>query len=571
MNLIIPRIDSHWNEMTSFSVILARDSKSGGIGYQGKLPWSIPEDLAEFKRITTTNSEGKMNTLIMGRLTWESIGRPLPKRKSIVVSTTLKSDDVKGAEVVSSFADALTLAQTYGGYIFVIGGAQLYEEAWFHSGLESIYLTEVTPNDATYDTIFDTPVPAGYQCVSSLEIESPDVTIDLPSVSSKEIASAIPTYRAVFNHYQLRAKTSEQQYLNLLDSVLTTGEVRPDRTGVGTISKFGAQMEFDLQQGFPLLTTKRVPLRVIFEELMWFLRGQTNVKQLHEKKVHIWDGNSSPAYMKSIGLEKYPEGELGPVYGAQWRNFGGDHDPTVNRHIGGPIPGPKVFTREYPNYVKILMVGLVSLLLMTWHETFKSFFGSQLEYAMTITAISLASFWCFPQLRQRICDLLPHDRLKQGVDQIEDVIQQLRTNPTSRRIIVSAWNPLVLKQVALPSCHCFVQFYVREAKYLDAQVYIRSNDLFLGAPFNISSYGLMVHLIASMVKLTPGRLVYTIGDAHIYRNHIDQVKLQLSRATRTLPRLKVVRVPEKIEDFEFDMIVLEDYHPHPGIKAEMAV
>jgi len=291
--------------------------------------------------------------------------------------------------------------------------------------------------------------------------------------------------------------TSEEEYLRLLRRVLSEGEERNDRTGVGTISVFGAHLVFDLTKGFPLITTKEVPFRHVAVELEWMLRGITTVKYLQEKKVHIWDADSKRAHLREL---KYPEGELGPVYGFQWRNFGGKHDPSQPRHISSGLP-----------------------------------------------------------------------EASRGKDQIQEALRLIRHDPTSRRNYVSAWAPGELNKMALPPCHLSFQFYVRQGKFLDCKADLRSNDLFIGAPFNISSYALLTCLFSAMTNLTPGRLVYSVGDAHVYKNHLEQVNLLLSRPTRALPSLSFKKVPEKPEDFLYEMVVLEGYNPHPKIKAKMAV
>jgi dihydrofolate reductase/thymidylate synthase len=459
-----------------FSCILARDIYNGGIGYQNKLPWIIKEDLEYFKYITTTGGE-KENIVIMGKNTFLSLGeKPLKNRINIVVSSTLK--DREGVFIVPSLNSALRLSKNFSGirYVFVIGGVKLLEQAFYHQLLESIYITAVKPvNIIKYDTFFNLDIPTNFELVKIHKMETRDFSL-------------------VFEKYNHITMTQEKQYLELLHHVLTKGDEKNDRTGVGTLSYFSPQIYFDLSETFPLLTTKRVPLRIVFEELMWFLRGQTNNKILQDKGVHIWDGNSSKEYMKRVGLSHYPEGELGPIYGAQWRNFGGDHDTDKTNHIE-----------------------------------------------------------------------------EGGIDQIKDVIHQLRTNPDSRRMIVCAWNPKALQQMALPPCHILFQFYVQSKKYLDCKLTIRSNDLFLGAPFNIASYSLLVYMIAAMTGYTPGKLVYSIGDAHIYKNHIEQVKEQISRPLRSFPKVFIKRIPENIEEFEFSDFEVINYDPHPTIKAEMAV
>lgn len=263
-----------------------------------------------------------------------------------------------------------------------------------------------------------------------------------------------------------------RQYLDLLQHVLDHGARKEDRTGTGTLSVFGAQMRFDLAQGFPLVTTKKVHLKSIIYELLWFLRGETNVRWLQEKGVSIWNEWARA------------DGELGPIYGYQWRNW-----PTPDgRHI----------------------------------------------------------------------------------DQISQVVQQLKTNPDSRRIIVSAWNVGQVEEMALPPCHAFFQFYVAEGK-LSCQLYQRSADLFLGVPFNIASYSLLVLMLAQVCNLEPGEFVWTGGDCHIYSNHMEQVQTQLARTPRAWPVMKINPDKKDIFGFEYDDFVLEAYDPYPGIKAPVAV
>ena len=291
-----------------------------------------------------------------------------------------------------------------------------------------------------------------------------------------------------------------KQYLELCEKVLNEGFYKSDRTGTGTVSLFGAQMRFDLNEGFPLLTTKRVHLKSIIHELLWFIKGDTNIKYLVDNDVRIWNEWPYESFKKSNDysgetIEEFVEkiktdvefakkhGDLGPVYGKQWRNFGNG------------------------------------------------------EY---------------------------------GVDQLADVIEQIRTNPSSRRLIVCAWNPLVIDQMALPPCHSLFQFYVSDNK-LSCMLYQRSADLFLGVPFNIASYALLTMMVAKVCNLELGDFVHTLGDAHIYSNHFEQVKKQLAREPRALPKLNILRETNNIEDFVFEDFELVDYNPHKGIKGKVAV
>lgn len=277
----------------------------------------------------------------------------------------------------------------------------------------------------------------------------------------------------------------EDAYLTELYTVMTLGEKRGDRTGVGTYSLFGRHLSFDLAQGFPLLTTKRLPFRHIVHELFWFLSGSTSTEYLKQHGVKIWEKNSSAAFLRSRGLD-YPDGHVGPLYGFQWRNFGGS-------------------------------------------ETMR------------------------------------------GIDQIARVLEILRTDPTSRRMVISAWNPCDLDKMALEPCHVLFQLYVREGKYLDGSLYMRSNDLFLGAPWNIACYSLLISLYARLTGYTPGRLVYTVGDAHVYTNHLEQVGEQIQREPRAFPKLVIRdRGQQTFEDFVPEDITIEDYDPWPAIRAPMA-
>lgn len=263
-----------------------------------------------------------------------------------------------------------------------------------------------------------------------------------------------------------------KQYHELLERILSDGVEKHDRTGTGTLSVFGHQMRFDLAAGFPLLTTKKLALKAIIHELLWFLAGDTNVKYLQDHKVTIWDEWADE------------NGDLGPVYGKQWRS------------------------------------------------------------------------WAAPDGRV--------------IDQISDVVAAIKKNPDSRRLIVSAWNPADIEQMKLPPCHCLFQFYVAGGK-LSCQLYQRSADTFLGVPFNIASYALLTMMIAQVTGLKAGEFVHTLGDAHLYSNHLEQAHLQLSRAPRALPAMVINPAVKDIFAFRYEDFTLQGYDPHPHIKAEVAV
>lgn len=271
------------------------------------------------------------------------------------------------------------------------------------------------------------------------------------------------------NHYNSKGM---KQYLSLMQDILDTGAKKTDRTGTGTLSVFGRQLRFNLQDGFPLVTTKKLHLRSIIYELLWFLNGDTNIKYLNDNGVSIWDEWADE------------KGELGPVYGSQWRSW--------------PAPNGE------------------------------------------------------------------------SIDQITKVLDQIKNKPDSRRHIVSAWNPAEVDKMALPPCHALFQFYVAEGK-LSCQLYQRSADYFLGVPFNIASYALLTHMVAQQCDLAPGEFVWTGGDVHLYTNHLEQAKTQLSRDTFQLPQLKIRRKPNSLFDYQFEDFEIVNYQCHPGIKAPIAV
>lgn len=285
----------------------------------------------------------------------------------------------------------------------------------------------------------------------------------------------------------------EYEYFNLIKNILNKGKFKPDRTGTGTISLFGAQMRFNLRDNtMPLLTTKRVFWRGVVEELLWFIKGSTDSYKLKEKGVHIWDANGSREFLDECGFKEREEGDLGPVYGFQWRHFGAEYVDKRTDYKG------------------------------------------------------------------------------KGIDQLADLIERIKQNPSDRRLILTAWNPKDVQYMALPPCHCLAQFYVNDGE-LSCQLYQRSADVGLGVPFNIASYALLTHMIAHINNLKPGDFVHTLGDAHIYKDHVEALQEQLKRTPSDFPKIKFSRKIDNIDDFHTEDIELIGYNPQSSIVMKMSV
>lgn len=314
----------------------------------------------------------------------------------------------------------------------------------------------------------------------------------------------------------------EQAYLDLAQHIIHHGTKKEDRTGTGTISVFGHQMRFDLSAGFPLLTTKRVPFGLIKSELLWFIKGDTNIRYLLEHNNHIWDEWAFARYIQSSDYQ-----------GPDMTDFG-------HRALNDPA-FQSLYQEEMNRFCRNI---LNDELFASKYGTLGNVYGSQWR------------FW--------------KSSRGETIDQLQDVITMIKNNPDSRRLIVSAWNPEDVPSMALPPCHTLFQFYVAEGK-LSCQLYQRSADVFLGVPFNIASYALLTHLIAHETNLQVGEFIHTFGDAHLYTNHLDQIQIQLEREIRPCPTLWLN--PEKTNIFEFEMedIRVENYNPHPSIKAPIAV
>lgn len=448
----------------------------------------------------------------MGRKTWASIPekfRPLRGRKNVVLS---KSADVRAAEgipedvlVADSLESAVAALRTDESIdnTFVIGGASAFAEV-FSSGsgagsfvCDKIHLTKVF---SAFEC--DVRIPAIDEAVYGLAAFEPRQS---EGEGDAAVQYQFRTYANRRLHPELRrtlrpaplllphGRHEEHQYLDAIRDVIMTGVPRDDRTGVGTISKFGLTMRFSLRDGMlPLLTTKRVFWRGVAEELLWFISGDTSNATLQAKGVHIWDGNASREFLDSRGLHHREVGDLGPVYGFQWRHFGAAYSDMHADYAG------------------------------------------------------------------------------KGVDQLKAVIETIKKNPADRRIILSAWNPAALPDMALPPCHMFAQFFV-EGGELSCQMYQRSGDMGLGIPFNIASYALLTRLIAQVTGLEAGEFIHVIGDAHVYKNHVEPLLLQLEREPKPFPRLRIDPTITDIDAFRFEHFAVEGYECHGPIKMQMAV
>ncbi len=445
-----------------FHIIFACTNKLG-IGYNNKLPWNIPEELKLFKNIT------KDSVLIMGRKTVEHL--PYLKDREICCITRQKDLNTKDYKnKVKVFNDILSALEYYKGKrIFVAGGSEIYKEA-FRLYFDKVYVSIIKEGNATN-------IPNKF-----INFERKDFVI-----------SEMKDYDK-FTHYVLkREDTEESQYLSLLENVYYNGKNKVGRNGL-TRSLFGHTLRFNLQHGYPLLTTKKMFFRGIVEELLFFIRGDTNTKLLEDKKINIWRGNTNRKFLDSLNMKEREEGVMGPMYGYQWRNYNASYNE-----------------------------------------------------------------------KKSSCN-------EKGLDQLKEVIEKIKTDPHSRRILLTDFNPLQAKQGVLYPCHSIIiQFYV-EGEYLDMFCYNRSSDLFHGLPFNIASSSLFLILISKIVKLKPRDFILSLGDSHIYESHFNAVKTQLDRICYKFPKINVKKELNCIEDVEkmvYSDFELENYNYHKTIKAKM--
>jgi len=487
------------------AVIVATTCKSG-IGSDGTLPWQLPGDMAHFKRVTMASGEGKQNAVIMGRKTWESIPakfRPLAGRVNVVLTRAASKDPKvaspypEGVILASSVADAVEKlsARDDVDELFVIGGSAAYQEAVAMPGCTRLYITRIA-KDIPCDVFFPAFDEKLYKVSHVSKTQSHQglpydfVVYERLGQEQQKLSAPSAPLAAAGGAGQLLHE--EYQYLDAIREIIEKGDTMSDRTGVGTISMFGKMMRFDLRKSFPLLTTKRVFWRGVMEELLWFVKGDTNAKNLSDKGIKIWDGNGSREFLDKRGLSHREEMDLGPVYGFQWRHFGAKY---VDMHT---------------------------------------------------------------------------DYTGQGVDQLADCIRKIKEDPTDRRILLTAWNPADLSEMALPPCHMFCQFYVANGE-LSCLMYQRSCDMGLGVPFNIASYALLTLMVAQVCGLKPGEFVHTLGNAHVYSNHVEPLKTQLDRTPRPFPILKINPDVKDIDSFQASDFEIVGYDPHKKIEMEMAV
>ena len=459
-----------------FNVIVAHDNKNG-IGLNNKLPWYLQKDMNMFKDMTMNN------VVIMGKNTWLSLPiKPLPKRINIVVSTTLEDDRAYG--IFKSFEEAITYTNIstdcVGKHIFIIGGSKLYNTAINSSFCDKIYVTEI------YKT---------YNCDRFF----PAIPERFKPISVSRIYNENDTYFRYIAYSSTKwewKNKEEHNYLTLLYHIILNGEDKVDRTGVGTKSVFSQSLTYDLTDTFPLLTTRKQFLRGIFEELMFYIRGQTDNNILVNKGVNIWNKNTSREFLDKRGLHHLPEGDMGSTYGFNFRHFGGEYKDCNTNYDGI------------------------------------------------------------------------------GFDQLSNLIDTLKIDPHSRRLIISLWDPNNNQTAALPSCMCWYQFHVTNSNFLNLQIYIRSSDYFLANNWNTCTGGLLVHLLCNRTGLThykPGYIKVVMGDTHVYKNHIDKALEIKERIPKPFPKLIVNNQKNDITLFEWDDIELVGYKPDSSVKVKMAV
>lgn len=480
-----------------FNVILAHDNKNG-IGKNNELPWFFPSDMRFFKSMTSPlNFLEHLDKaiVIMGRKTMESIPNNfLPNRINIVISKTY-TEEKEDLHIVDSFNKALEVANTYeGGKVWVIGGSSIYDMAFRHKDLGKIYITYIN-GDFECDTFITLPK---MKLVNKITFTEKDTNTGV--LHDLDYCEYTPIYNA------------EQEYLRLLEDIMTNGNLRQTRNAK-VYSDFSRDIKFDVSKKFPLLTTKRMFWKGIVEELLFFIRGETDTTKLSEKGVRIWEGNTTREFLDMMGekndvFKSYNVGEMGPMYGYQWRYFNKEYKPDEEE---------------------------------VW------------------------------DMASRTIYTIKHNPQNKGVDQFADLIDLIKKDKHSRRLLMTDFNPVQASEGVLYPCHSLIlQFYCDEDN-LSVKMYQRSADLFLGLPFNIASTTLLLYIVAKLVNMKPHMVTLTLGDCHIYEQHIDQVKKQLSRLPHDLPTVTIpdFETIEHVEQSTLENYVVNDYKCYPGIKAEM--
>jgi thymidylate synthase len=475
---------------------------SGHDGTQS-LVVSLKEDLKFFKRITTSKVTDDLNWVVMGRKTYETLPGPLKERYNIVLTQSKPTNQkIKKGNIGPYFWTYEFLQKQrehqhkHPKQIFVIGGSQIYK--LFKPN--EIYITEIGQSRELSSSLVNKTLH---------EFSGFNDQYRFVSYSEKFEQSGV-NYRILKYRYLLgdpQQYSQERSFLTLGRTILEKGKDRVDRTGVGTVSLFGNQLRFDLSnETFPLLTTRAVPLRGVIEELLFFCRGETDSKILESKGINIWKGNTTREFLDKRGLQHYPDGVMGPMYGWSWRAFGQEYDP-IN-----------------PNFQSVM----------------------------------------FTEERS-------------GFDQLAHVEKLLRTDPFSRRIYISNMNPYVSDKMCLEPCHVYVQFYVEEInkiKYLSCYFTMRSSDYFLASvSFNTASYAVLTAILAKKCGMEPKEIVYNSVDTHVYKSHLEQMKLQLQRTPRPFPKLHIndAVITKDWNELTFSDFELIGYFPHPTIKADMAI
>jgi dihydrofolate reductase/thymidylate synthase len=479
------------------------------IGENDQLLIHSKKDLKNFQEITTGGDKNKdKNIVIMGYKTWLSIPegkRPLKDRINIVLTRNHTLEEIDDVKSFKSLEDALFWSSKLDGEIFVIGGTQIFNECCkeeHYLNLDKLYITRFNDNYHPRNSTHSFPL----QLFNEMKLvkqsgihheicERPHLEMTKSYFDEYHKEQFSKSISFTFDIYQRLDKINmdEYQYLDLLKKVLKEGQETESRNSK-VYSLFGERMIFNLQNGFPLLTTKQVGYKTILRELLWFINGSTSNKELTDKKVHIWTQNSSREFLDSRNLN-YEEGDLGPVYGFQWRHFGAEYIDKDTDYSG------------------------------------------------------------------------------KGVDQLQNVIDLIKNEPTSRRIIMNSWNASDLDKMALPPCHVMCQFNVNvKERTLDCQLYQRSGDMFLGVPFNIASYAFLTHIIARITGYQVGRLIHVLGDTHIYESHLEAVKKLIERIPNSFPELSIsdaVTEVSEIDDIKEEYFTIKNYHHHGKITVPM--